>query len=119
MEHLSNIDVTVGHSNLSCSSAYQLQQTVQPGQDGSLRGLTTGVGVNSCVEDKDAGMSSLESKNVVKATEADVVCPTVAAEDPEGLLVRKLWVSAISLLLEDQTLKLNYEGLSLWRELHR
>ena len=49
---------------------------------------------------------------MVKATEADVVCPTVAAEDPEGLLGEEALVSKDFLSCwKIRLLKLNYEGL--------
>ena len=50
-----------------------------------LRSLSAGVGVNFGIEDQDIDVFA-GSENVVKSAEADVVCPAVAAEDPNGLL---------------------------------
>ncbi len=59
---------------------------------------------------------SRRSKNVVKATEADVVCPTVAAEDPEGLLGEEALVSKDFLSCWSQTTQLNTKGLRSFLE---
>ena len=53
---------------------------------GSLGSLTAGVGVDFGIEDEDVDVLA-GSQNVVNTAEADVVCPAVAAEDPEGLLL--------------------------------
>jgi hypothetical protein len=50
-----------------------------------LGGLAAGVGVDLGVEHEDVDVVVLR-EDVVKAAEADVVGPAVAAEDPEGLL---------------------------------
>ena len=113
--NLSNIDVTIGHCNLSkvllldvltsCCELCNLAKT------GSLGRLTTSVGVNLSIEDKDVDVLA-GSKNVVKATEADVVCPTVATEDPEGLLGEEALVSKDFLsCCKIRLLKLNYKSL--------
>ena len=60
-----------------------------------LGGLTAGVGVDLGVEDEDVDVVA-GSQDVVQATEADIVGPAVAAEDPEGFL------GEVSLVGEDR-----------------
>ena len=56
-------------------------------RDGSNRGrlghLSTGVRIDFGVEDEEVNVAA-GSDDVVKAAEADVVCPSVAADDPDG-----------------------------------
>ncbi len=52
---------------------------------GGLGSLSAGVGVNLGVEDEDVDIVA-GSQDVIQTAEADIVGPTVAAEDPEGLL---------------------------------
>ena len=57
--------------------------------DGSSRsglgGLSAGIGVDFSIEDEDIHIFA-GSEDLIEAAEADVVCPAVAAEDPDGLL---------------------------------
>ena len=86
---LCNIDITVGHSDFSkallsdcftsCSELCNLTDLR------SLGSLTAGVGVNFGIEYHDVDIFT-GSQNVVYAAEADIVCPTVAAEDPNRFL---------------------------------
>ncbi len=69
----------------------------RPGTDvGSLGSLSAGVGVDLGVEDQDVDVLA-GSQHVIQAAEADVVCPAVAAEDPDGLLGEVLLVFRIRL----------------------
>ncbi len=95
---LCNVDVTVGHSDLGERLGLDFLTGSRELSDltdvGSLGGLSAGVGVNLGVEDEDVDVLT-GGENMVDAAEADVVCPTVAAEDPDGLLVE------VILLCED------------------
>ena len=61
---------------------------------GGLGGLTTGVGVNLGVEDEDVDVGFI-GEDVIDAAVTDIEGPTVAANDPNGL------VDEVSLVLED------------------
>ena len=86
---LSNIDVTVGHSDLGQALLADLLTSSSELADftnvGSLGCLSTGVGVHLSIEDHHVDILA-GSQNVVQTTEADVVCPAVTTEDPDGLL---------------------------------
>ena len=97
--NLCHVDVAVAHGNLGqrlllghLTGGGELSDLAQVR---GLGGLTTGVGVNLGVEDEDVDVVA-GSQDVVQATEADVVGPAVAAEDPEGLL------GEVSLVGEDR-----------------
>ena len=59
---------------------------------GSLGSLSAGVGVNLGIEYHNVYVLA-GSQNVIQTAEADVVCPAVAAEDPNGLLSEVFLVS--------------------------
>ena len=86
---LSNIDVTVGHSDLGQALLADFLTSSSELADftnvGSLGCLSTGVGVHLSIEDHHVDILA-GSQNVIQTAEADVVCPAVAAEDPDGLL---------------------------------
>ena len=92
---LSNVYITIAHCD-SCkvfllnvlTSCCELSDSTGRG---SLGGLTTGIGVNFGIEYKDVNILCT-CKNVVNATETDVVCPTVTTEDPLGLLAEVILV---------------------------
>src|SRR5699024_7778930 len=86
---LSNVDIAVAHSDLSQGLLLGLLtggcELSNLADIGSLGSLSTGVGVNFGIEDEDVDVL-VGSQHMVYAAEADVVCPAVAAEDPDGLL---------------------------------
>ena len=87
--NLCNVNVAVGHSDLCkvlladcltcCCELSNLTDV------GSLGSLSAGVGVNLGIEYHYVYILA-GSENVVKTAEADIVCPTVSAEDPNCLL---------------------------------
>ena len=86
---LSNVDIAIGHGDFSealllhfLTGSCELCNLTDVG---SLGSLTAGVGVNFGIEYEDVDVFA-GSENMVNAAEADVVCPAVAAEDPNGLL---------------------------------
>src|SRR5699024_639332 len=89
------IDVAVGHCNL-CQALLGNRLTSSSKlcyltDLGSLGSLTAGVGVNLGVEYHDVDIFA-GSQNVVQTAEADIVCPAVAAEYPNGFLGEVLFV---------------------------
>ena len=97
--NLRHVDVTIAHSDLGqrlllghLAGSGELSNLAQVR---SLGGLTASVGVDLGVEDEDVDVVA-RSQDVVQTTEADVVGPTVATEDPEGLL------GEVSLVGEDR-----------------
>ena len=96
---LRHVDVAVAHGDLGqglllghLTGSGELSDLAQVR---GLGGLAAGVGVDLGVEDEDVDVVA-RSQDVVQATEADVVGPAVAAEDPEGLL------GEVSLVGEDR-----------------
>ena len=86
---LCDVDIAVAHSDLSqglglgfLTGSCELCNLTDVG---SLGSLSAGVGVNLGIEDEDVDIFT-GSENMVHAAEADIVCPAVAAEDPDGLL---------------------------------
>ena len=87
--NLCNINVAVGHRDFSqrlladrLAGSRELRNCANRSCLGSL---TAGVGVNLGIEYHDVDVLT-GSQHVVKAAEADIVSPAVAAEDPDGLL---------------------------------
>ena len=86
---LRNVDIAVAHGDLRqglrlgfLTGSCELRNLTDVG---SLGSLSAGVGVNLGIEDEDVDIFT-GSENMVHTAEADVVCPAVAAEDPDGLL---------------------------------
>jgi len=86
---LGNIDIAVAHCNLSkalllglFTGGCELSNLTDVG---SLGSLTAGVGVDLGIEYKDVHIL-VGGQHMVNTAEADVVCPAVATEDPNGLL---------------------------------
>ncbi len=88
---LCNVDVAVAHRDLSeILLAYCLTRSRELCDltDARCLGcLSAGVGVNLGIEDHDVDILT-GSDDVVKTAETDIVCPTVAAEDPYDFLAR-------------------------------
>ena len=84
---LCNIDVTIAHCD--CCKVFLLNvftcccELCNCCGGSSLGGLTAGVGVNFGIENENVDVSA-GCKNMIKTAETDVVCPTVAAECPNG-----------------------------------
>ena len=90
---LSNIYVAVRHSDgskilLAGGLTSRSELSDRAGRS-CLRSLTAGVGVNLGVEYQDVDILA-GSDDMVKTAEADVVCPSVAAEDPYRLLYKEI-----------------------------
>ena len=87
--HLGDIDVVVAHKDCAQIFLAGLLAARRELRDGArgrgLRALAAGVGVNLGVDHQDIHVSTARN-HVVEPTEADVVCPTVAAEHPKRLL---------------------------------
>ena len=86
---LCHVDIAIGHGNLSKALLLNFLAGSRELRDladvGSLGGLSAGVGVNLGIENKDVDVLVLR-EDMIHAAKADVVCPAVAAEDPDGLL---------------------------------
>ena len=78
---------------------------------GCLGGLSAGVRVHFGIEDHDVDVFA-GSQDVVQSAVADVVCPAVAAEDPDGLLRQ------VFLVLED-VLSLGTAAVKRFERLHK
>ena len=87
--HLGDIDVAVAHKDCAQIFLAGLLSARRELRDGArgrgLRALATGVGVNLGVDHQDIHVSAARN-HMVEPAEADVVCPTVAAEHPKRLL---------------------------------
>ena len=92
---LSNIDVAIGHADLSQRLLADLLTGSSELADltdvGGLGSLSAGVGVHLGVEDHNIDVVA-GSQDVIQAAVTDVICPAVAAEDPEALLGQVLLI---------------------------
>ena len=87
--NLCDVYVTVGHGNLGqallldvLARGCELSDLTKAGR---LGGLTARVRVDLGIEDEDVHVL-LAGDDMIETTVADVVCPTIATEDPEALL---------------------------------
>ena len=84
-----DVNVLVAHGDeAEVLLAGALTSGSEEGNCATVRGLgslSTGVGVDFCIEDADVHIFT-GCHHVVETTVTDVVCPTVTTEDPHGLL---------------------------------
>ena len=92
---LSNIDVAVAHRHLGQALLLDVfargRKLRHLADVRSFRCLTAGVRIDLRVENEDIDVMPA-CKHVVKAAVADVVGPSVAAEDPEALLGEEAFI---------------------------
>ena len=91
---LSHIDVAVGLGNHAEVFLADLLtgggKLGNSASGGSLRGLSTGVGVHLGIDNDDVDIFA-GSEDVVETAESDIIAPAVTTEDPLGLLDHELF----------------------------